>query len=105
MQVDRINPISDGPILTLKLGDNWQGTVELQQVSKLQQQRFYLEGEAINDGVVKLFAEKEKLQVLQLVNTKVTPTAVDEVKTKHPDAIVYVRNKALLGVGANAPHH
>lgn len=103
MQVDRINPISDGPILTLKLGDNWQGTVEdLQQVSKLQQQRFYLEGEAINDGVVKLFAEKEKLQVLQLVNTKVTPTAVDEVKTKHPDAIVYVRNKALLGVGADA---
>ena len=101
MRMDIINPISDGPVLTVKLGESWHGKSEdLRQVSKLQQQRFWLEGDAIDDAVVRMFAEKDKLLVLQLVNTKVTPAAVDEVKTKHPDALVYVRNRAILGVTA-----
>jgi S1-C subfamily serine protease len=47
-----------------------------------------------------MFADKENLSYLQLFDTKVTPDAVDAVKAKHPDSIVYVRNQALLGVSA-----
>jgi S1-C subfamily serine protease len=89
-------------VLTLTLGDKWHGTTEdIRQLTQLKQQRYFrLNGAPINDEVAKMFGEKEKLSVLQLIDTKVTPAAVDALKEKHPDAIVYVRNQALLGVSA-----
>ncbi len=90
------------PVLIVQLGEKWHGTVEdFRQVAQLRQYRhFRLVGAPINDEIVKLFAEKEKLAYLQLFDTKVTPAAVDAVKSKHPEAVVYVRNQALLGVAA-----
>jgi hypothetical protein len=90
------------PVLVIRLGEKWRGTVEdLRQVAQLKELgQFRLEGVPITDEVVKLFAEKEKLSYLLLFDTKVTPAAVDAVKAKHPDALVYVRGPALLGVGA-----
>ena len=89
-------------VLLVRLGEKWHGTPEdLRQIAQLRQLRhFRLEGAAFNDDVVKAFAEKKKLDYLQLFDTKVTPAAVDAVKDKHPEAVVYVRNQALLGVQA-----
>jgi S1-C subfamily serine protease len=89
-------------VLQVHLGDRWHGTTEdLRQLTQLKQQRYFrLIGAPVNDDVAKMFGEKEKLSVLQLMDTKVTPAAVDAIKEKHPDAIVYVRNQALLGVSA-----
>jgi hypothetical protein len=100
LQIDRIDLTTQAPILIVRLGEKWRGTPEdLRQVSQLRQQRYFrLEGEAIGDDVVKMFAEKEKLAYLQLIKTKVTPDAVDVVKSRHPEALVHVRNLALLGV-------
>ena len=100
LQIEQVEPPNVAPVLTVRLGQKWHGTPEdLRQVSQLRQQHhFRLEGAGINDEVVKMFAEKEKLSFLQLIDTKVTPDAVDAVKTHHPDALVYVRNQALLGV-------
>ena len=102
MVIDRIDATTVGPVLVVRLGEKWQGTQDdLRRVSQMRQQRnFRLEGAAIDDNLVKMFAEKEKLAYLQLINTKVTPDAVDLLKTKHPDATVHVRNQALLGVSA-----
>jgi hypothetical protein len=102
MVIDRIDATTVGPVLVVRLGEKWHGTPnDLRRVSQMRQQRnFRLEGTAIGDELVKMFAEKEKLAYLQLINTKVTPDAVDLVKTKHPDATVHVRNQALLGVSA-----
>jgi hypothetical protein len=102
MQVEQIDPPNIAPVLTVRLGDRWHGTAEdLRQLTQLKQQRYFrLDGAPINDEVAKMFGEKEKLSVLQLIDTKVTPEAVDAIKEKHPDAIVYVRNQALLGVSA-----
>jgi hypothetical protein len=90
------------PILVVRLGEKWRGSAEdMRQVAQLKELRhFRLEGAPITDEVVKMFAEKEKLAYLLLFDTKVTPAAVDAVKAKHPDAMVYVRGPALLGVGA-----
>jgi hypothetical protein len=90
------------PLLHVRLGEKWKGTTEdLRCVAKLRHQLHYrLDGAPVDDNVVKLFEEKDKLSFLQLYNTKVTPTAVDALKQKHPDAIVYVRGQALLGVQA-----
>ena len=102
MQIEMVDPPNVAPVLTVRLGEKWHGVAEdLRPVSQLRQQRhFRLEGKAIGDDVVKMFAEKEKLAFLQLVNTKVTPDAVDAFKLRHPDATVHVRNQALLGVSA-----
>jgi hypothetical protein len=102
MQVEQIDPPNIAPVLQVHLGDRWHGTTEdLRQLTQLKQQRYFrLIGAPVNDDVAKMFGEKEKLSVLQLMDTKVTPAAVDAIKEKHPDAIVYVRNQALLGVSA-----
>jgi hypothetical protein len=90
------------PTLVVRLGEKWRGSVEdLRQISELKGLRhFRLEGAPVTDEIVKMFAVKEKLAYLQLFDTKVTPAAVDAVKDKHPEAIVYVRNQAMLGVAA-----
>lgn len=98
----QVNVLTNMPGLEVKLGEKWRGKPEdLRALAELDQQQYFrLEGAAINDDVAKLFAEKKKLGCLQLQNTKVTPEAVDLVKAKHPDATVYMRNQALLGVSA-----
>jgi hypothetical protein len=90
------------PILHLRLGPQWQGTLDdLRPLAQLRHQlHFRLEGAPIDDAVVKLFEEKEKLAHLQLLYTRVTPAGVDALKQRHPEAIVYVRNEALLGISA-----
>jgi membrane-associated protease RseP (regulator of RpoE activity) len=90
------------PLLNVTLGEKWQGTDEdLKCIAQLRRQYYYrLEGEAIGDQIVNLIAEKEKVEFLQLWYTKVTPAAVDSLKAKHPNAMVYVRGDALLGVKA-----
>jgi hypothetical protein len=102
IQIEPIDPPNAAQVLTLRLGDRWHGTTEdLRQVAELKHQRYFrLEGAAINDDVANFFADKEKLAVLQLFDTKVSSAAVDALKAKHPDAIIYLRNQALLGVSA-----
>ncbi len=102
IQVGPIDPPNVAQVFTLRLGDRWHGkTEDLRQVAELKQQQYFrLEGQAINDEVAKFFADKEKLAVLQLFDTKVSVAAVDALKEKHPDAIIYLRNQALLGVSA-----
>lgn len=102
----QVNALTAVPGLEVRLGEKWHGKPEdLRAITQLEQQQYFrLEGPAIDDDVVKMFAEKEKLGCLQLHNTKVTAEAVDLVKSKHPDATIYVRNQALLGVAAeNTP--
>ncbi len=91
------------PMVFVRLGERWRGTPEdLRPLTKLKLQRFFrLEGSRINDDVVKMFAEKEKLAVLHLFNTSATPASIDVVKQKHPDAKLFVRNAAMLGVGGD----
>jgi hypothetical protein len=98
----QFNGLNTMPGLEVKLGEKWRGKSEdLRAIAELDQQQYFrLEGSAINDDVAKMFAEKERLGCLQLQNTKVTPEAVDLVKAKHPNATVYMRNQALLGVSA-----
>ncbi len=100
VQLGQIAPQGVVPVLTVRLGERWHGTSEdLRQLSQLRQQRYFsLEGAAIGDDVVRMFAEKENLAVLHLIDTKVTPAAVDAIKEKHPDATVFVRNQVMLGV-------
>ena len=89
-------------VLHVRFAENWHGTPDdVQTLTKLRRQaHFRLEGTPVNDAVVKMFEAKPKLAFLQLINTKVTPPAVDSLKKVHPDATLYVRNQALLGVQA-----
>jgi len=100
----RIENIETGPVpfLAIDLSDKWHGTFEdLKQLTQMQRiVRFRLQGTPISDDVVKMFAEKPNLANLMLIETKVTPDAVDAVKEKHPDTTVYVRNLVMLGVSA-----
>ena len=100
----QIEPIESGPMpfLKVRLGEKWHGTLEdLRQLARMQRVvRFHLEGTPVSDDVVKLFAEKPNLANLMLIETKVTPDAVDVIKEKHPETTVYVRNLVMLGVSA-----
>ncbi|HVT29095.1 MAG TPA: PDZ domain-containing protein, partial [Lacipirellulaceae bacterium] len=59
---------------------------------------YVVEGAPIDDAVAKMFATKKKLAFVKFENTKVTPAAVDALKRRHPEAIVILKNQALLGV-------
>ncbi len=101
----KFEPVDVGnmvPMLEVILGPEWQGSIDdLRGVARLRHQlHFRLEGKFIDDGAVKLFAERDKLSHLQLRDTNVTPAAVDAIKKDHPDATIYMRNDALLGVAA-----
>jgi hypothetical protein len=91
------------PLLYVRLGEKWRGTAEdLRCLAELRRHAHYrLEGEAIDDTVVEFFEDKEKLAVLYLWDTTVTAKAVDRLKEKHPNTIVYVRGKAMMGVSAD----
>jgi hypothetical protein len=98
-QIDGFNIV---PLLRVQVGEKWRGTPEdLKCVAQLRRQFYFrLEGKAVDDSVAKLFEEKEKLAFIQFLDTKVTPAAVDSLKARHVDAIIYVRGQALLGVQA-----
>jgi hypothetical protein len=103
LQLDAIDAVPNvAVVLHVRLGDSWQGTRDdLQIVARLKKQNYFrLEGSPVDDATVKLFEERENLALLQLMNTKVSVAAVDSIKTRHPNAIVYLRNQALLGVQA-----
>ena len=91
------------PLLEVRLGPQWQGSSsDLRAVAELRHQlHFRLEGEPIDDAAVKLFADRKKLAHLQLRDTNVTPDAIDALKRRHPDAKIYMRNDALLGISAD----
>jgi hypothetical protein len=88
------------PMLHVRLSPQWQGTIDhLRPVASLRQHEYFrLEGEPVDDGVVKLFEAKDKLLFIELRNTSVSAEAVDALKESHPGATIYVRNQALLGV-------
>jgi hypothetical protein len=90
------------PFLAVELGEKWHGTLDdLRQLIQMQRiLRFRLQGAPVSDDIVKMFAEKQNLANLMLIETKATPEAVDFVKDKHPETTVYVRNLVMLGVSA-----
>jgi membrane-associated protease RseP (regulator of RpoE activity) len=102
LQFEPVDIANFAPVLNVQLGPRWQGTsADLRPLAQLRyQQHFRLNGEGIDDAVVKLFEEKEKLARLELWNSRVTPAAVDALKARHPETVVYVRNEALLGIAA-----
>jgi hypothetical protein len=89
-------------VVIVRISNDWRGQPEdLRMVAQLEPQaHFELSGQVVTDEIVKFFEEKPSLGLLRLLNTQVTPPAVDSLKLKHPDAIVYIKNQALLGVQA-----
>ncbi len=102
MEPAQFDLVSVVPLLHVTLGEKWKGTpADLRCLAQLRRQLHYrLEGAAVNDEVVKFFEEKDKIAFLQLWNTQVSVEAVDAIKLRHPDALVYVRGIALMGVTA-----
>lgn len=82
------------------LDDNWRGTTDdLKGLTALKQRNFFrLEGTGVGDAEARLFADVDHLRVLKLINTHVTPAAVDAIKAQNPKAIVYMKNRALFGI-------
>lgn len=85
----------------LQLDEDWRGTLEdLQCLLTLDQCHYFrLVGPRVDDGVAKLFASKDNLRLLQIYLSRVTPSVIDEIKERQPKAVVYIRNRALLGIG------
>jgi hypothetical protein len=100
--IDQLSP-EQMPVrlVHVELTDEWQGTREdLQCLTKLGDHRYFrIEGAAVGDAEVKVFEGMDDLALLQIWKTKVTPLAVDAIKDRQPKAVVYVRNRALLGIG------
>lgn len=90
------------PLLHVTLDEKWRGdATDLQAIAQLRRQRYFcFEGKAVDDEVAKLFENNPKLALVQFLNTSVTPQAIDSLKARHRDAIIYVRGQALLGVQA-----
>jgi len=85
---------------------DWTGTNEdLKCLADLSDHRFFrIDGAAADNDTAKIFENMENLALIQLVNTRVTLSAVDAIKERRPKAVVYVKNRALLGiVGATNP--
>ena len=92
-----LGPVS---IVRVELGDDWRGNVDdLKCLLSLDQHQYFrLVGSAVDDKAVKLFESKEGLRLLQIFTSRVTPAAADALKSHQPKAIVYIRNRALLGI-------
>ncbi len=92
-----------GPIrlVTIELTDDWHGGLnDLACLAELRDHRFFkMEGQKVGDAEIKLFENMDELVLLQIWKTQVTPAAVDAIKANQPQATVYVRNRALLGIG------
>jgi hypothetical protein len=101
--VHRVEPIdftTVGNVLHVRLDPSWHGTPEdLGMIAKLPRQLYFdLDGAAFDDAVAKMFESKKKLAFVKFSNSKVSPAAIDSLKQKHPQAMVVLRNRALLGV-------
>jgi hypothetical protein len=98
-----VMPLEVGQIrvVRVELGDDWRGTMrDLKCLTQLDQHHYFrLVGPAVRDDAVKLFETKDGLALLQVFESRVTPAAIDSLKEHQPKAIVYVRNRALLGIG------
>jgi predicted metalloprotease with PDZ domain len=91
-------------VVQVQLGETWRGQTEdlSPLVEATYHQHFRLVGTRVDDAAVKLFEAKQDLAWLQLINTSVTVAAVDSLKARRPNANVYVRNQALLGLAARS---
>jgi hypothetical protein len=91
-----------GPIqvVRVELGDDWRGNADdLKSLLGLDQHHYFrLVGPAVDDQVIKLFETKEGLRLLQIFTSRVTTAAADSLKAHQPKAVVYIRNRALLGI-------
>jgi hypothetical protein len=87
-------------MVSVVLDEHWRGTTkDLQCLTGLKRRNsFKLEGAAVGDAEAQMFGGVDHLQVLKLINTHVTPTAVDAIKSQNPKAIVYMKNRALFGI-------
>jgi hypothetical protein len=87
-------------LIQINLTEKWTGTNEdLKCLADLSDHRFFrIDGAAADDGTAKLFEDMENLALIQLVNTQVTLDAVNAIKERRPKAVVYVKNRALLGI-------
>jgi hypothetical protein len=99
--IDQLSP-EQTPVrlVHVDLTDKWQGTADdLQCLTKLRDHHYFrIEGTAVGDDEVQVFAGMDGLALLQIWKTKVTPTAVDAIKDRQPKAVIYVRRNALLGI-------
>lgn len=88
-------------MIQLFLTEDWHGTAaDLECLVKLSDHGYFrIEGAAVGDEEIKVFERMDGLMLLQIFKTKVSPAAVDAIKESQPKAIVYVRNRALLGIG------
>lgn len=90
--------------IRLQLGEDWRGTVDdLKCLLALDQQHFFrLIGPKVDDDVVRLFESKKNLRYLQVFMSRVTPAAADALKASQPKAVIYIRNRALLGISGDS---
>jgi len=100
--VDTISP-EQVPVrmVQVELTADWRGrATDLECLEKLGDHRYFrIEGAAVGDAEIKIFERMDGLALLQIWKTKVSPTAVDAIKDAQPQAVVYVRRNALLGIG------
>ena len=94
-------------LVRVELSDDWRGTTaDLECLIRLDQHQYFrLVGPRVGDDELRLFESKDNLTVLQVFMSHVTPAAVDSLKNRHPKATVYVRNRALVGIGGESPPH
>lgn len=99
--LEQIDFTTVGNVLQVRLDPTWRGTAEdLQTIAKLPRQLYFdLDGAAFDDTVAKMFESKQKLAFVKFTNSKVSPAAIDSLKQKHPQAVIVLRNRAMLGVG------
>ncbi len=98
----RIDPNTVAPVLSVRLGSNWHGTTEdLRGIAKLHGRLAFNSSalHAVDDAVAKMFETRQKLAFVMFRNTKVSAAGVDALKLRHPETVVFVRNRAMLGVG------
>jgi hypothetical protein len=88
-------------VFHVRLGEKWRGTDEdFRPLAELRRQRHIrLEGDVINDRVIKHFESSQDLTWMQLLKTKVSVDGVNSLKEKRPNVEIYLKNRALMGVG------
>jgi hypothetical protein len=100
LRAEQIDFTTVGNVLHVRLDSSWHGTSEdLRMIAKLRRQLFFeLDGAPFDDTVAKMFETKQKLSFVKFSNSKVSPAAVDSLKLRHPQALIVLRNQAMLGV-------
>jgi hypothetical protein len=101
LRLEQIDFATAGNVLHVRLDSTWHGSPEdLRVIAKLRRQLFFeLDGAAFDDTVAKMFETKQKLSFVKFTNSKVSAAAIDSLKLKHPQAVIVLRNQAMLGVG------